>query len=582
MSIEKSDPRLTAYALDELSEFDKLEFEAELGESDSAQSELHEIQRTLIELRSEFAEGAPPRLDAHRRDEIEAAARAKVRASGQSRRRRILGGVSLGAVAASVLLLTLTSARDEDAASRASDARLTARNIAPPVARSAAPLELAPPTDDRDRDRVVPSAPLGEPPTAAVAPPRLRAGAAARPRGALRLAEPDNPFDTGAARAFAPRNDALAPPPTAAVKAGEWDDNANYQEFKRWLSSETAAQAAHFQDLRDRRFIVVRDAAGSPVPACRVVIEDEAERRTELVTAASGRAILFPHAEGLSGPTLSASTSCGGGAQARFDLTQGDGVVQLRLATQRSLSQRSIDVAFILDSTGSMSEEIAAVQATIQKVAASLRNSNVRVRVGLVEFKDRGDAYVTKVFAMSSDLAQFSRQVAALTASGGGDTPESVNEALHVGIEQLAWNGEAFAKLAFLIGDAPPHLDYAQDYDYVLEAREAAHRGIQVFTVAASGMDTLGQVVWRQVAAYTGATNLFVLRGGAGPQSAGAGDPKSSCGGTQTAYTTGNLDALILAKVQAAVRALDRDPMRIPGLNEDENAKPCARRIFTQ
>ncbi|HET9934433.1 MAG TPA: vWA domain-containing protein [Polyangiaceae bacterium] len=369
-----------------------------------------------------------------------------------------------------------------------------------------------------------------------------------------------------------------APEYSAGVKAGEWDDNANYREFMRWLQTRPAP-SAHFVDLRHRRFIVVRDAAGQGVPNCRVVIEDDADRRTELVTAATGRAVLFPHAEGLTGQTFTASTTCEGGAQVRFDLAEPDGVVALRLAGRRVLNARTIDVAFVLDSTGSMSEEIAAVKATIQKVATSLRRVNVRVRVGIVEYKDRSDTYVTKVYPLSSDLARFSTQVAALSASGGGDTPESVNEALHVAVEQLSWSDESFARLAFLVGDAPPHLDYPQDYDYILEAREAAHRGIQVFTVAASGMDTLGQVVWRQVAAYTGATNLFVLRGGAGPQSVGAGDPKSSCGGTQTAYTSGNLDALVLAKIQGAVRALERDPMRIPGLNADENSKPCANRI---
>jgi Mg-chelatase subunit ChlD len=388
--------------------------------------------------------------------------------------------------------------------------------------------------------------------------------------------------DGSTSRESAVPGDPFAVPPQAdVVKAGEWDDNANYREFTRWLSTDVA-RGAHFMDLSDRRFIVVRDRAGHGVPACKVVIEDDSDRRTELVTAASGRAILFPHAEGLSGRSLTASTTCGSGARASFRLTQGDGVVELRLATERVLGERSIDVAFILDSTGSMREEIRAVQATIQKVATSLRDSNVRIRVGLVEFKDRGDPYVTKVFPMSDDLALFARQVAGVSAGGGGDLPESVNEALHVGIEQLAWDADAFAKLAFLIGDAPPHLDYAQDYDYALEAREAAHRGIQVFTVAASGMDTLGQVVWRQVAAFTGATNLFVLRGGAGPQSAGAGNPMSSCGGTQTAYTSGNLDLLIVAKVESAMRALDRDPLRIPGLHQDENAKPCGKRILVQ
>ncbi|MEM9489748.1 MAG: hypothetical protein AAGC55_11420, partial [Myxococcota bacterium] len=92
--------------------------------------------------------------------------------------------------------------------------------------------------------------------------------------------------------------------------------------------------------------------------------------------------------------------------------------------------------------------------------------------------------------------------------------------------------------------------------------------------------DTLGQIVWRQIAQYTGGTNLFVLRGGAGPQSVGGGDPKASCGGTQTNYASGNLDTLIAGKIRGALLALDADPTRIPGLDRDENAKPCGERLI--
>jgi hypothetical protein len=365
----------------------------------------------------------------------------------------------------------------------------------------------------------------------------------------------------------------------SGVRAGEWDDNANYREFSRWLGTE-ASRPYHRIDVRDRQFVVVRDADGKAVPRCPVVVSDGAQHTVTLTTTASGRALLFPHAEGLVGRGLVARASCGDGASSRFSLDQGAGVVDLRLPRARALpAERAVDLAFILDTTGSMSEEIASVKTTIQKVASSLRGSNVKIRVGLVEYKDRGDAYVTRVHPMSRDLAAFSAEVADIRASGGGDVPESMNEGVHVALQQLDWAGPAVAKLAFLVGDAPPHLDYAQDFDYAQDARDAAHRGIQLFTIAASGMDDLGQIVFRQLAAYTGATNMFVLRGGAGPQSAGAGDPRSSCGGRQTAYASGNLDALVLAKIEGEIRAVDADPMRIAGLQEDENAKPCEQRL---
>jgi Mg-chelatase subunit ChlD len=440
---------------------------------------------------------------------------------------------------------------------------------------------MAPPATMAQAAAAEPPPPPPPPPSPAPAGGRAsreesKAAFAPRPAAKADVAERGAPKPAEVA-APAP----VAVMPAASVKAGEWDDNANYREFQKWLGTE-AGQPFHRVDVRDRQFIVVRDADGKPMPRCQVSIIDERGHKISLTTTASGRAILFPHAEGLAGNDLAAATICQNGtAQARFSLAQSDGVVDMKLAVKRTLpATRDVDVAFILDTTGSMAEEIAAVKSTLQKVATALSSANVRVRIGLVEYKDRGDPFVTKVYPMTTDIASFSRLVAGIEASGGGDTPESMNEGVHVGINGLRWSDTAVARLAFVIADAPPHLDYPNDFDYAADMRDAAHKGIQLFTVAASGMDDLGQVVLRQMAQYTGATNMFVLRGGAGPQSTGGGDPKSSCGGTQTNYASGNLDALIVQKINREIRGLDRDPLRIAGLQVDENAKPCKERLL--
>jgi hypothetical protein len=241
-----------------------------------------------------------------------------------------------------------------------------------------------------------------------------------------------------------------------------------------------------------------------------------------------------------------------------------------------------------------MSEEIAAVTQTIQKVAQQLQTSGrrasstaalppsesveTRVRIGMVEYKDRSDPFVTKVYPMTQDLAGFATKVSRIQASGGGDTPEDMNAGIHDALTKLDWSQESVARLAFVIADAPPHLDY-QGPDYAQDMKTASHRGIQLFTIAASGMDEQGQVVMRQMAQYTGATNMFVLRGGAGPQSTGGGDPKASCGGTQTQFSSGNLHELIVGKIKHELKSVDGDPMRIAGLKQDENAKPCDQRV---
>lgn len=366
----------------------------------------------------------------------------------------------------------------------------------------------------------------------------------------------------------------------AGVKAGEWDDNANFREFQKFLGSSSTSH--RWVNLSSRQFVVVRDKNGHGVPRCRVTVRDERQGSATFLTTASGRAIVFPRAEGLSGRALKVSADCAeGSTEAALQLDgEQDGIIDLKLASERApIGTRVVDLAFVLDTTGSMSEEITAVKSTIQKVAKVLGGDQTTVRIGLVEYKDRSDPFVTKVYPFATDLVGFAQRVSQISASGGGDTPEDMNAGLHTAMTQLGWSDRSVARLAFVIADAPPHLDYQDGPDYAADMKLASRRGIQLFTVAASGMDTLGQVVFRQMAQYTGGTNMFVLRGGAGPQSIGGGDPLSSCGGTHTNYSSGKLDELIVQKIRRELKALDADPMRIAGLRADENAKPCDQRV---
>ncbi len=73
-----------------------------------------------------------------------------------------------------------------------------------------------------------------------------------------------------------------------------------------------------------------------------------------------------------------------------------------------------------------------------------------------------------------------------------------------------------------------------------------------------------------------------MLRGGAAPQSTGAGDPKTSCGTRIDNYSSGNLDELVVKKIRRELKAIDQNPTRIAGLYEDENQKPCEKRVAWQ
>ena len=163
-----------------------------------------------------------------------------------------------------------------------------------------------------------------------------------------------------------------------------------------------------------------------------------------------------------------------------------------------------VEVAFVLDTTGSMSGLIQGAKAKIWSIANMIvdQNPNANIYVGLVGYRDIGDAYVTKHFPLTTDIQGVYKELLTFQADGGGDTPESVNEALDVAISKLGWSNPAKVKssrILFLVGDAPPHMDYKQDRKYPEIISEARQRGIIVNTVQAGSMHST-TVVWKEIA----------------------------------------------------------------------------------
>jgi len=170
------------------------------------------------------------------------------------------------------------------------------------------------------------------------------------------------------------------------------------------------------------------------------------------------------------------------------------------------ISAPRIDVVFALDTTGSMSDEIQTVKEKIKSMADEIRKGTPRpdVRFGLVIFRDKGDSYVVKSYPFTRDIQSFSSLIGTVSAGGGGDTPESVNEALDVAINRMGWDKGQTQKLLFLIGDAGPHTDYDNGLDYSTLASQAAAKGINIYTVACSGMDSFGDSSFRTIAENSG------------------------------------------------------------------------------
>lgn len=178
---------------------------------------------------------------------------------------------------------------------------------------------------------------------------------------------------------------------------------------------------------------------------------------------------------------------------------------QLALAGEapaQSAERPVLDLAFLIDTTGSMGGEIEMVKKKTRDLVAKLASGKPApiVRVGLVAYRDRGDEYVTKVFPFSDDIDKVVKDITALSAAGGGDTPEAVNQGLHAALNDLAWTSNKKAsKLLFLIGDAGPSV-YAHDFKWEDEAKNAISRGIQINTIGCDGLDAAGTTVFERIA----------------------------------------------------------------------------------
>jgi Mg-chelatase subunit ChlD len=171
--------------------------------------------------------------------------------------------------------------------------------------------------------------------------------------------------------------------------------------------------------------------------------------------------------------------------------------------TQPASAQKPVvEVAFVLDTTGSMSGLIENAKRKIWSIATSIVDANpdAEVRMALVAYRDIGDEYVTKKFEMTTDIQGLYAELLKFRAQGGGDWAESVNEALDVAVTKLNWSQEKqVRRIVFLVGDAPPHMDYAQDRKYPDILKDAKARGIIVNAVQA-GIARDTERYWREIA----------------------------------------------------------------------------------
>ena len=344
----------------------------------------------------------------------------------------------------------------------------------------------------------------------------------------------------------------------ADLKAGEVDDNQRWNEYLQFVA-DYEGPPLHPTSLADRQIIIVLDREGNPVPNALVTVSDKGKELAEYLTYADGRTLLFPDA--IQGRPTSRSSERDqltvsverDGFTAKKSIILGEPTTHAITLDGKMTYGSSVplDVLFLLDSTGSMDDEIQQIKATLQSIAKRVSNlpANPDLRFGMVSYRDRDDSYVTRLHDFDGNVERFQRTIRGVEASGGNDYPESLNQALHEAVNDASWR-ENSIRLTFLIADAPPHLDYQQDEDYAAEMVRAREKGIKIFSVASSGLDDQGEYIFRQIAQQTMGNFLFILYRD-GPQ--GKLDTPHSV----EQFTINNLDGLIVRLIEMELAGIE-------------------------
>lgn len=150
----------------------------------------------------------------------------------------------------------------------------------------------------------------------------------------------------------------------------------------------------------------------------------------------------------------------------------------------------TVDVVFVLDTTSSMGGMIEGAKQRIWGIANEIAKGrpSPKVRMGLVAYRDKGDAYVTKVVDLSDNLDKTYAELMSFRAEGGGDTPEHVIAALDDAVEKVSWSKDPGTfKVVYLVGDAPPHEDYPDSPTLADVLQKAVRKGLVVNAVPCGG-----------------------------------------------------------------------------------------------
>ncbi|MDR2401690.1 MAG: VWA domain-containing protein [Deferribacteraceae bacterium] len=347
-------------------------------------------------------------------------------------------------------------------------------------------------------------------------------------------------------------------PARSGLKAAFADDNEQFNAYLEFLEKYKSVPQINFP-VKERIIFKITDETGAALPDAAIKVSAGSKELMTAKTVSDGLTLFFPSEYKEDAYRVSASYN---GVSKDFTAKRGDRREQiLKLPVKRKIpAAMPADILFVLDTTGSMGEEIERLKSTLLIIHENLQAFpfTVNIRFGMVMFKDRGDSYITQTIPFTSDVKEFQKTVSKVSASGGGDTPEDMQTALQAALTGPKWI-DSGAKLIFLITDAPAHIDYGQQFTLLESAKLARAKGIRIHSVGTGGLSVEGEINLRQSAQYTMGKYIFLTYGERGESEGGA--PGSVSHHTGENYTSDKLETIIIRFAKEDIAAYSGKPL---------------------
>jgi hypothetical protein len=314
-----------------------------------------------------------------------------------------------------------------------------------------------------------------------------------------------------------------APAPQARqLTAGEWRDLDHWDFWRELFDGGQQLKKGPWERMErywriytNQRIPVKVTTQGRAVTNAHVKLYDKQQRLIwQARTDNLGRAQVFAGAfdQKSDGPFSLQVESGGATASAQEITVRRNQVVNVELPSAAA-APSGLDVMFVVDTTGSMGDELAYLKSELTNVIDRVQKQNgqqLSIRTSVNFFRDHGDEYVVRSFPFEAEVSRTQAHIKDQYASGGGDFPEAVEEALGDAVFKHQWRQQARSRLLFLVLDAPPH-SKPETYASLQEAiQEAARQGVQIIPIVGSGIDKPTEFLMRQLAVTTNGSYIFL------------------------------------------------------------------------